>query len=300
MIIDKHFTGLIKDIYIITDPYYITISEDIKYDSYLKSYTNYKLYLLINQKNDITETNLNIWASKIYNIFIKYNKINKINEINEINWTQYKIFLKDFYNNLNNYIIIYNNLSSIDTVIDTNIINIIDIQIIINNNNQTTNNIIKINKFIQLYYPTYSIDVIMYIIFYTDKYLVNLSENKKLYITNIYLKHQFNYKILNKSRISSIILRADGNELLCELDTSYFSNVIPVMKFGNSLPENYYVYSFSLNPLEDQFTGHLNYTNFNSSSISINSNSDIFEQYNIYTLIKEYNIIKIVSGIGSK
>ena len=72
------------------------------------------------------------------------------------------------------------------------------------------------------------------------------------------------------------------------------------MKFGNSLPENYYVYSFSLNPLEEQFTGHLNYTNFNSSSISINSNSDIFEQYNIYTFIKEYNIIKIVSGIGSK
>ena len=61
-----------------------------------------------------------------------------------------------------------------------------------------------------------------------------------------------------------------------------------------------YIYTFSLNPLDPQFSGHLNYTNFNDSSIIITSDKNIFEPYNIQIIIKEYNILKIVSGIGSK
>ena len=79
----------------------------------------------------------------------------------------------------------------------------------------------------------------------------------------------------------------------------YFNYVIPYIKFKNTLPVNYYVYSFSLNPLDEQFSGHQNFTNFDDSSITISSNSDIFEQYDLQIIVKQYNVLKIISGIGN-
>ena len=103
----------------------------------------------------------------------------------------------------------------------------------------------------------------------------------------------------NLPRINSLIFHGNGTELFSERDFMYFNYVIPYTKFKNTLPSNYYVYTFSLNPLEDQFSGHLNYTNLDDSSITITSNPNIFNSYNLQIVLKQYNILKIVSGIGN-
>ena len=79
----------------------------------------------------------------------------------------------------------------------------------------------------------------------------------------------------------------------------YYNNVIPYTKFKNSLPTGYYTYSFSLYPLDDQPSGHLNFTNFDDITFIINSDSNVNSNpYLLETVIKEYNILRVMSGIG--
>ena len=62
----------------------------------------------------------------------------------------------------------------------------------------------------------------------------------------------------------------------------------------------YYVYSFSLYPNQDQYSGHLNFTNFDDIVFKISSEDRVnVEPYNLHTLVKEYNILRIMSGMGS-
>jgi hypothetical protein len=73
-----------------------------------------------------------------------------------------------------------------------------------------------------------------------------------------------------------------------------------VQKFKNSLPMGYYVYSFSLYPTDDQHSGHLNFTNFDDTIVKITSNSIVNSNpYKINSIIKEYNILRIMGGMGS-
>jgi hypothetical protein len=94
--------------------------------------------------------------------------------------------------------------------------------------------------------------------------------------------------------------KADGTDLFSSRDYRYFSDVVPYNKFKNNLPTGFYTYTFSLYPLEDQNSGHLNFTNFNDIVLKVESN-DLVETnpYILHTTIKEYNIIRIMSGIGS-
>jgi len=135
--------------------------------------------------------------------------------------------------------------------------------------------------------------------YYEDKYLdKTISDNRKNYIIMMYLKYQFkNNIIINEiSLINSIMIEVNGKRLFNAMDDSYFNNIISTQKYYNSIPTGYYCYTFSLNPLEKQFTGHLNFTNFDDVTITITS--DNIEPSNIYTIIKEYNIIKIMSNMA--
>ena len=88
--------------------------------------------------------------------------------------------------------------------------------------------------------------------------------------------------------------------MLTDLHYKYFNSVIPYKSFNNSLPCGYYVFSFGLYPTDDQPSGHLNFTHLDSTTISITSNIyNSSDYYNIDILVKEYNILRIMSGIGS-
>ena len=112
----------------------------------------------------------------------------------------------------------------------------------------------------------------------------------------------FSTKVSTKeiSPIESMVFKANGADLFAERDYSYFTNVVPYQKFNNSLPTGYYVYTFSLYPLDKQYSGHLNFTNFDDIVIKITSNSLVLsEQYKLSTIIKEYNILRVMSGLAS-
>jgi len=112
-----------------------------------------------------------------------------------------------------------------------------------------------------------------------------------------------NKQIVNEiSPIESMSIKVDGTDLFAERDYRYFTDVIPYTKFKNTLPTGFYTYSFSLYPLEDQNSGHLNFTNFNDVELIIKSKLDAFDThgpYNLNTVVKEYNILRIMSGLAS-
>ena len=184
-----------------------------------------------------------------------------------------------------------------------------DINIIINNINEYTkylnNNIspritLLINNFQN--FKIWNNDLLKYLMYYEDKYLSTRSPNIKIYLLTQYLLYIYSNKtIINEiSPIQSLVITTNGTNLFNQLDSTYFNSVIPTKNFNNSLPTGYYVYTFSLYPLDSQPSGHLNFTNFDSTTITINSNiNNTKDYYNIDLLVKEYNIIRIMSGMGS-
>ena len=294
-VIDKNLTGLIKDIYLVTTPYIQTITNyDIRFNSYIIAY--------------------NLWLSRKTIINFDTNIINF--DTNIINFDTHII-------NFDTHIINSNELEY--SIWFTSIVK-----------SSTSNNRINnlVSNFGSLTFNS-NYNIIKFLMFYQDKYLSSplLSNNRKNYIILMYLKYQFSdiESINNIPRINSLIFHGNGTELFSERDYMYFNNVVPYMKFKNTLPSNYYVYSFSLNPLDDQFSGHQNYTNFDDSSITVSSNTNLtdlsnsnltnltdlsnsnltnltdlsnsnltnFESYNLQLIVKQYNVLKIVSGIGN-
>jgi hypothetical protein len=147
-----------------------------------------------------------------------------------------------------------------------------------------------INTFSKL--PFFNTEFLLFLMYYQKKY------NASMYSIMIYIKYMYkNEKIINEiSPIKSMVLKVNGTELFSERDYTYYTNVIPYQKFNNSLPIGYYAYTFSLYPTDPQFSGHLNFTNLDDIVFGITSNKP---GYNLNTVVKEYNILRIMSGIGS-
>ena len=164
---------------------------------------------------------------------------------------------------------------------------------------------IQINKLTN-WFNTWSIfneDLLKYLMYYETKFLSFITlDKRKEYILTIYLKYQFsnNYTVETISPIESLVFKVNGSALFAERDYTYFTDVIPYQKFKNSLPIGYYTYTFSLNPCEDQHSGHLNFSNFDDIVIKVKSNPLVnTDQFSLSTIVKEYNILRIMSGHSS-
>ena len=268
-ILPVKFNGLIKDIYLITrlksNPKITFIPQQyIKKD---KRDIRYKRY---------------VTAIQYYNLFM----INNIYTSDD---------QRDYANDIE--IIYYNNLllEEYMKAFDKNISKYDDINNIItffSNFKQWDNNF----------------DFAKFLLYYQKIFLSAFTSHNKInYLITIYIQHQYNTELIYEeiSFIDTIKIKANGTNLFSERDSSFFSDLIPVTKFKNNLPIGFYVYTFSLYPLEDQHSGHLNFTNFDDIVFKIKSNSLIINgingpyPYEIYTHIKEYNILRIMSGLGS-
>jgi len=204
------------------------------------------------------------------------------------------------YNTSYDYYLLYINNNKIYTN-ETQKEYALDISIIENNIKEFNDKSARIDRLIKTFgkMSIWDDNLLKYLMYYEDKYLgKTLSDIRKNYIMMIYLKYQYkNEIIVNEiSPINSIMIEVNGERLFNAMDESYFNNIIPTQKYNNSIPTGYYCHTFSLNPLEKQFTGHLNFTNFDDVSITITSDNIL--PCNIYTVVKEYNIIRIMSNMA--
>jgi hypothetical protein len=154
---------------------------------------------------------------------------------------------------------------------------------------------IKKNKYLQLF----KLD---YILYFMDKYLNNKTLIKQIQRISLYFAK--NYKnhinIIEKSPITSLCLKSNDNNFFTGLNNIYFNNLIPYDKFKNSVPTGYYVYTFSLNPLDKQPNGHLNFSNLDNVILTLTNNQNINEEpFNLKIIVKEYQILRLMSGLGA-
>ncbi len=151
-------------------------------------------------------------------------------------------------------------------------------------------------------YSIYNDELLKMLMYIEDKYFSNQTDNKKTFSLTMYLEYLYKpNKIIEKiSPLDSLTIKTNGTELFAPRDWKYFNSVVPNQKFNNSLEIGFYVYSFSLYPNEYQHSGHLNFTHFDDVTFKISSNENVLnEPYNLHILTKEYNILRIMSGMGS-
>lgn len=149
--------------------------------------------------------------------------------------------------------------------------------------------------------PIWNDDLLKYLMYFEDKYLYKLVENRKIYVLNMYLTQKYmNTKTVKEiSPIATLCMRVNGNDLFAARGSTYYNSVIPYTKFKNSLPTGYYAYSFSLHPTEDQHSGHLNCSNFDDITVIVTSNNTSnYGSYQLASIIKEYNILRVMGGMA--
>ena len=169
--------------------------------------------------------------------------------------------------------------------------------------NKQDNNFARIINLTNLF--GWDIELLKFLMYIEIKYLSEIRDRiTKNTALMIYLKYQYkpNKIIKQISPIESMEIKVNGTSLFGERDYSYFTNVIPYQKFFNSLPTGYYSYTFSLYPRDIQYSGHLNFSNFDDVVIKIKSTEDVDVSSDPYTLsivTREYNILRIMSGHSS-
>ena len=288
---------------LITDFILLEMEERKLFGSYSHEYIieRYKIYnkSYVNTKTTILKNNFSGLIKDIH-LIVKLIKNPKINCYQEI--------INDFDYRYNDYIIA---LSYYKLYIINNVYTSIEqknysreIDIIKNNLIELSIGSVRINRLILNIksWKYYNNDFLKFLMYYEDKYLQELNDNRKNYVINMYIKYLYKNKtnIKETSLIDSLLLKINGTELFAERKATYFTNLIPTQKFKNSLPTGYYSYTFSLYPLEEQYSGHLNFTHFDDTIIKITSNDLVSSNpYMINTIVKEYNILRIMSGIGS-
>jgi hypothetical protein len=267
-IIPRRYSGLVKDIHLITkmlDDFNKTAFEkveteyDYRYDRYNIAYNYYKTYIQSYIFSDST--------------------------------------MKEYSNDIN---IIMNNMNLLNIYISS-----------VDKTESKFDQInMLINNFGKYKYFDSNYEFLLFLMYYVNYFIPNLSISRQIYVLNMYLQYQFNNNknIIKISPIGTITLRANGVPLFENLDNVYFNSLVPYNKYKASIPEGYYSYTFSLYPTSNQHSGHLNFNNFddvvyeitnNDLQNSLQSSSNISENYIISTVTKQYNILRIMSGIGS-
>ena len=140
-----------------------------------------------------------------------------------------------------------------------------------------------------------------------EKYLRHINEDlndtnmiysQKLTILILYFTkiHYNNINIIKKHIVNNISIKVNGINLIQKLPSSYYNNVIPYLK-GYKLPDDYYMYSFSYNSLEEQPNGMLNLKNIKDLQIYSEQNI-VNKNISMKLCTYEYRILKIQNNTG--
>jgi hypothetical protein len=140
-------------------------------------------------------------------------------------------------------------------------------------------------------------------IYLDEKYQKKIEKLKKRKINlELYYTKIYNYKEIKTPIpiIESMVIKTNGKDLFKEIDHTYFNKIIPYQKYLNSVDMGYYIYSFSLNPLDNQPSGHLNFSLFDDIILKSENNYQVVTKPVILkTIVREYNLLRIMSGLSS-
>jgi hypothetical protein len=133
-------------------------------------------------------------------------------------------------------------------------------------------------------------------------YKLNYIKNDKLRIKKIILYLKNNHKNNNIAKkiipIKDLELNINGKQIVKE-DFKYFLNTVPFTKLNNN-NYNIAMYSFSLYPTITRNSGHLNFNMLQNTMINLEIDENIKnENMELITVVKELQILRIISGIGS-
>ena len=156
----------------------------------------------------------------------------------------------------------------------------------------------------------YDIEFVLYLYYFSLKYIDNNNTDKtedfktflklnkiKYYFNNVY-KNEIKSEKINP--IKNIRINANGRELFSKRDTNYYNYVVPYEKFAVTPEDGINTYSFSLHPREKQPSGHLNFNILQDSSVDVDFDENtINENIKLKTLVREYQILRILGGIAS-
>lgn len=139
-------------------------------------------------------------------------------------------------------------------------------------------------------------------IYFDEKYQKNVNLKKRKINLELYYTKIYNYKEIKTPIpiIESMVIKTNGKDLFKEINYTYFNKIIPYQKYLNSVDMGYHVYSFSLNPLDNQPSGHLNFSLFDDIVLKSENNYQVVTKPVILkTIVREYNLLRIMSGMSS-
>ena len=94
----------------------------------------------------------------------------------------------------------------------------------------------------------------------------------------MYLKYTYSPKVHIEeiSPVSKMKIQIDGTDLFSSQSSNYWNGVIPTTRFKNYVPQGYYSWTWSLNPLELQPSGSCNFSRFSGQSLNFDLDENMF------------------------
>ena len=142
-----------------------------------------------------------------------------------------------------------------------------------------------------------------YLLFLDGKYqykfpsLQKRRSNLELYCVKLFKNYEIQI-IINP--ILTLNIQSSGTDLFVPLKSSYFDTVVPYERYNTSVDSGFLAYSFSLHPLEKQPSGHINFTMLDDIVINtVNDSRCIEDPFLLKTSVREYQILRIMSGMGA-
>ena len=147
-----------------------------------------------------------------------------------------------------------------------------------------------------------SYELILYILYEGTPYLINKNKlNHYLYRTILILINlKVKENLIKKPYLTTLNFKCNGDSLFNKQDELYFNSVTPYKKLNSSLPDGYYYMTFSLQPEENNPSGHLNFNLFEETVLITTCNDNINNRIvKLNLIVKEYNILRVLGGMGT-
>lgn len=257
----------------------------------------YSIHNSISLNEDQVVNKLN-FSGVIKNIYFISNKFNNDDQNTfDIIKKEYDVFYEEFLKLKEEYDEYIKNGSKEEELKDEFKI-FIEIEENINLNNLEIINKILSNKYLS---SNLSLEFLLYLLKkYTD--FPKKSDNYYigrllLYYVNI---HKNNDIIIKNPFIDKLKLKINNKSIFGRKDQLYYNLVTSYDKTNSNAELGYYFMTFSLYPEENNPSGHLNFQNVDESVLIIDCNPNILNiPVELKIITKEYNLMRIMSGLGS-